>query len=99
MISHSSSITTKSSHVINKIENIELFNFGFSAKLGRYPIHFHIVGNVADSYIRNNVIHQTFNRGITVHGLKQLTLDNIVVYDTLGHSILLEDEDWKGHQK
>lgn len=82
---------TQNDHVIGKIENIELFNVGQSSKLGRYPIHFHMVGNVADSYIKGCAIHQTFNRGITVHGVQQLTLFNNVVYDTLGHSIFLED--------
>jgi hypothetical protein len=48
---------TQRRHVIGKIENIELFNVGQSAKLGRYPIHFHMAGNVAESYIRNNAIH------------------------------------------
>ena len=55
--------------VNGKIENIELTNVGQAFKLGRYPIHFHLSGNVNGSYIRNNAIHTSFNRGITVHAV------------------------------
>jgi hypothetical protein len=78
-------------HVIGRFENVELFHVGQFAKLGRYPIHFHMAGNVANSYIRNCAIHQTFNRAITIHGVHQLRVQNNVIYDTLGHSIFLED--------
>jgi hypothetical protein len=78
-------------HVIGRFENVELFHVGQFAKLGRYPIHFHMAGNIADSYIRKCAIHQTFNRGITIHGVHQLRVQNNVIYDTLGHTIFLED--------
>ena len=40
-----------------RIEYIELFNVGQGFQLGRYPIHFHLVGDVSDSYIRGNTVH------------------------------------------
>jgi cell migration-inducing and hyaluronan-binding protein len=43
-------------NVVGRIENVELSNVGQASKLGRYPIHFHMAGNVRGSYIRNNVI-------------------------------------------
>lgn len=43
--------------VVGRIENIELTDVGQAFKLGRYPIHFHMSGNVQHSYIRNNAIH------------------------------------------
>jgi len=41
---------------IGRIENVEFFNVGQAFKLGRYPIHFHMIGTVHQSYIRNNAI-------------------------------------------
>ena len=37
---------------------------------GRYPIHFHMCLNTSDSspYIRDNSIHYTFARCVTIHG-------------------------------
>jgi hypothetical protein len=77
--------------VSGKIENIELTNVGQAFKLGRYPIHFHLSGNVNGSYIKNNAIHNSFNRGLTVHGVNNLVLYNNVIYKEMGHGIFIED--------
>ena len=77
--------------VIGRIENIELTDVGQAFKLGRYPIHFHMSGNVQGSYIRNNAIHQTYNRGVTIHGVYYLAIQNNVIYNSMGHSVFIED--------
>lgn len=43
--------------VIGRIENCEFTDVGQGFKLGRYPIHFHMIGTVTHSYIRNNAVH------------------------------------------
>lgn len=43
--------------VRGRIENCEFFDVGQAFKLGRYPIHFHMIGSVQQSYIKNNSIH------------------------------------------
>ena len=58
--------------VIGRIENCEFYNVGQGFKLGRYPIHYHMIGTVSKSYIKYNAIHQTYNRGITLHGVHYL---------------------------
>jgi hypothetical protein len=80
-----------SGSVSGKIENIELTDVGQAFKLGRYPIHFHLSGNVNGSYIKNNAIHNSFNRGLTVHGVNNLVLYNNVIYKEMGHGIFIED--------
>lgn len=45
---------------MGRIEYIEVRNAGQSFKLGRYPIHFHMIGNVMNSYITGCAIHHTF---------------------------------------
>ena len=76
---------------IGRIENVEFHNVGQAFKLGRYPIHFHMIGTVHNSYIRNNAIHQTFNRAVTIHGVQHLRIQNNVAYHTMGHTIFIED--------
>jgi len=77
--------------VIGRIENIELTDVGQAFQLGRYPIHFHMIGTVHQSYARNNAIHQTYNRAVTLHGVHYFKVINNVAYDTMGHTIFIED--------
>ena len=76
---------------IGRIENTELKNVGQGFKLGRYPIHYHMIGYVRSSYIRNNAIHHTFNRAVTVHGVHCLRVEKNVAYHTMGHTFFIED--------
>jgi hypothetical protein len=77
--------------VIGRIENAEFFNVGQSFQIGRYPIHFHMIGEVTKSYIRGNAIHQSFNRATTVHGVQYLTIERNVIYHCMGHNVFIED--------
>jgi cell migration-inducing and hyaluronan-binding protein len=42
---------------VGRIEYVELRDVGQAYKLGRYPIHFHMIGTVHKSYVRGNAIH------------------------------------------
>ena len=70
---------------------MQLNDVGQAFKLGRYPIHFHMTGNVAGSYIKNNVIHSSNNRGITLHAVRKLRLESNIIYKNIGHSVFIED--------
>jgi hypothetical protein len=76
---------------IGRILYVELFNVGQAFKLGRYPIHFHIIGTVSKSMVKGNAIHQTYNRAVTIHNVSYFNVINNVVYNTMGHSIFIED--------
>lgn len=76
---------------VGRIENCEFTDVGQAFKLGRYPIHFHMIGTVNKSYIKNNAIHETYNRAITIHGVHYLQIVNNVAYKTMGHTIFIED--------
>jgi hypothetical protein len=52
--------------------------------LGRYPIHFHMIGAVKQSYVRFNAIHRTFNRAVAIHGVNYLRIQGNVAYNTMG---------------
>ena len=70
---------------------MEVFRAGQKFQLGRYPIHYHMIGHVVDNYVIGCAVHQTFNRGTTIHGVHYLTLQHNVYYRTMGHTIFLED--------
>ena len=76
---------------IGRILYTEFFNVGQAFKLGRYPIHFHVIGTVSKSLVKGNAIHQTYNRAVTIHNVKYFNVVQNVVYNTMGHSIFIED--------
>lgn len=76
---------------MGRITYAEFTNVGQPEILGRYPIHFHMNGEVHDSYVIGNSIHHSHARHITIHGVHYLTVAKNVGYRSLGHSIFLED--------
>ena len=41
---------------VARISNIQLFDVGQASLLGKYPIHYHMIGRVTKSYVKNNTI-------------------------------------------
>ena len=73
------------------IEYTEFTYVGQAFRIGRYPIHFHLNGNMNGSYIKGCSIHQAHNRAINIHNSHNLLVQENVVYDVKGGSIFLED--------
>ena len=73
------------------IEGVELFQMGQRGQLARYPMHWHMAGDVSGQYFRNNSVWRTFNRCVTVHGSDNSVVENNVCYDHTGHGYFLED--------
>lgn len=48
-------------------------------------------GIVHESYIKNNVILDSVNRGTTLHGVEYLRIINNVYYNCKGHTVFVED--------
>jgi len=80
------------------IEGVELNRMGQHLELARYPLHWHLAGDVKGQYIRNAAIHDTYNRCVTVHGTHNLRVENNVTYNTVGHCFFLEDGIETGNQ-
>jgi len=76
---------------IGRIEYIELTDVGQAFKLGRYPLHFHMIGTVNQSYVKGNAIWNTYNRAVTLHGIHYFRVLNNVAFNTMGHTIFVED--------
>ncbi|MEP6689842.1 MAG: G8 domain-containing protein [Gemmatimonadaceae bacterium] len=73
------------------VEGAQLYLLGQKAKVARYPMHWHVAGDVDGQYARNNSVWKSFNRCITVHGSNAATVDGNVCYDHLGHGYFIED--------
>ncbi len=67
------------------IQGVELEKFG-KEQLGSYPIHFHMDGDVANKPLINaNSIHHSYNKCMTVHSTRNLTIQNNVCARITGH--------------
>ncbi|KAK3532561.1 hypothetical protein QTP86_024146, partial [Hemibagrus guttatus] len=77
---------------IGRIEYVEIFNAGQAYRLGRYPIHWHLMGDVNfKSYVRGCGIHQTYNRAVTIHNTHRLLVEHNVIYNIMGGAFFIED--------
>ena len=70
---------------------VEFFWVGQAFRVGRYPIHFHMMGNVTGSYARGCAVHNSFNRAMTIHGITGVLAEQVVTYDIKGLSFFIED--------
>jgi len=77
--------------VAQHIEGVEIRNFGQQGILGRYPIHFHMSGSVTGSIVRKNVIRESNQRCVVIHGSHNILVEDNVSFDSYGHCYMLED--------
>jgi hypothetical protein len=77
--------------LIGRIAYSEFTDCGQQRIIGRYCIHFHMNGDVSDSYARGNAVHNSLARVITLHGVHYLTVEKNVGYLVSGHNFFIED--------
>ncbi len=75
------------------IEGVEFNTVGQKGKIGRYPFHWHIAGDVNGQYIKNCSIRESSNRAVVVHGTNRALVEGNVAYNHVGHGFMLEDGD------
>ncbi|KAF7667891.1 hypothetical protein LDENG_00042260 [Lucifuga dentata] len=80
------------------LSHVELRNMGQQGERGRYPLHFHMCGDVDQkggyqepTYVDGLSIHHSFSRCLSIHSTNGLLVKHTVGYDTLGHCFFLED--------
>jgi len=81
-------MATGSAHV----EGVEFRRMGQFDRLGRYPFHWHLVGEAPGQYIRNCSVNGSFQRGIVVHSTRLTRVEDNVVFDSVGHNFTVEDQ-------
>ena len=74
------------------IRYAEFRHLGKEGVLGRYPIHFHLVGDtMRGSSVVGASIWDSGNRWLTIHGTDYLVVRDCVGYQSVGHGFFLED--------
>jgi hypothetical protein len=79
-------------HSAGSISYAEFRHLGKEGVLGRYPLHFHLVGDtMRGSSVLGASIWDSGNRWLTIHGTNYLVVRDCVGYQSLGHGFFLED--------
>ena len=74
------------------ISYAEFRHLGKKDTLGKYPIHYHLVGDsMRGSSLTGLSVWDSHNRWITVHGTQYLVVKDCVGYKSVGHGFFLED--------
>lgn len=82
-------IMPNSGHV--EIDGVQLDGLGQSSQKGRYPIHWHLGEDRELDVFRNSSVTNSNNRGVTIHGTDNLTIEGVVLHDIHGHGFFFED--------
>jgi hypothetical protein len=79
-------------HSAGSISYAEFRHLGKEGVLGRYALHFHLVGDtMRGSYVLGASIWESKNRWLTIHGTNYLIVRDCVGYRSVGHGFFLED--------
>jgi cell migration-inducing and hyaluronan-binding protein len=71
---------------------VEFTNLGNEGQLGRYPLHFHQIGDALGSYVESCSVHDTHNRALSVHTTQNLRVEGNVAFANVGHAFYMEDD-------
>lgn len=74
-----------------RMSYVEATNMGQASQLGRYAIHFHMIGAVHTSYLKGLSVNRSFNRAFTIHGNQFLRITDNFAYNVKGHTVFIED--------
>ena len=79
-------------HSAGGLSYSEFRHLGKRDVLGRYSLHFHLVGDtMRGSSVVGNSIWDSHNRWLTIHGTNYLIVRDNVGYRSVGHGFFLED--------
>jgi len=77
--------------VTGRLSDVEITYAGQAFRLGRYAIHFHLLGYTSGSYVTRCAIHKSFNRAVNVHNTHGILVNFNVLYDIMGGAFFTED--------
>jgi G8 domain len=73
------------------VQGVEFYRMGQTNVLGRYPMHFHLLGNCPECFVRDSSFHRSYYRCISIHGTNNATISENVAFDVTGYCYYLED--------
>lgn len=80
---------------IAHFEGVGLKRVGQTNVLGRYPIHFHMMGQNlpwGNAYVRDCAVWHSYFRAFAVHGTNQVLLSENVAVDVVGHAFFASED-------
>jgi hypothetical protein len=76
---------------VARLSGVEFAGLGQLGRAGRYPVHFHLLGEGGSkSYLKNSTIRHTLQRAVVLHQSNNILVQNNVVFDVTGHAMFLE---------
>jgi hypothetical protein len=79
-------------HSAGAISYSEFRHLGKPGVLGRYSLHYHLVGDtMRGSYVLGASVWDSGNRWVTIHGTNYLVVRDCVGHGSAGHGFFLED--------
>ncbi len=79
------------------VSDVGFNRMGQKGLLGRYPFHWHLVGNAAGQFVTRSSIWESYNRCFTIHGTDNALVEDNVCYNHIGHGYFLEDGTEQGN--
>eukprot|EP01113_Clastostelium_recurvatum_P039916 TRINITY_DN614_c0_g1_i1.p1 TRINITY_DN614_c0_g1~~TRINITY_DN614_c0_g1_i1.p1 ORF type:complete len:1844 (-),score=383.73 TRINITY_DN614_c0_g1_i1:116-5647(-) len=81
---------------VGRFSGVEMYRVGQTNIIGRYPIHFHMLGDVtatnyANHYVTDSSVHDSYFRCYAIHGTHGVLLSENTAYNAIGHCYFLED--------
>lgn len=73
------------------IDSVQFDRMGQTARLGRYPIHWHVAGDRTGDVLRGSSVTNSNNRGVTIHTTHNVLIEGNVLHDVHGHGFFMED--------
>ncbi len=74
-----------------QIQGVEFYQLGQGGRKGRYPVHMHLLRKSPNTFIKDNSIHDSMTRWVTLHGTQEITVARNVGFMSIGHGYYLED--------
>jgi hypothetical protein len=75
-----------------QVSGIELTKMGQRGNAGRYPFHWHVVGDAPGQYLAGSSVHGSFQRAVVVHSTHNATVDGVVAYNIPNHAFVWAED-------
>jgi hypothetical protein len=75
-----------------RVEGVELRRMGRTGFKGRYPLHFHLAGDVNGSYVKHSSVYDSFQRAVVAHQTSNLLVEGNVAYNVINHMYILAED-------
>lgn len=76
---------------VTRITNVAFQRVGKASLKAAHPLFFDRVGNAQKSYLKGNLVWESYNRGIVLASTDNLRVEGNTLFDIKGHGIALQD--------